>query len=83
MTITNENIARARDLLNTIENLGHTIELMAQAIEDDDRLAAAIAQIGTIIREKAEAADILLGGPADVREALVAAIKEEMAQYAD
>ena len=55
MTINPENIAKAKDLLNAIEDLGRALELMAAGIDDDDYLGP-FGQIGVIIREKADAA---------------------------
>ena len=83
MTIKPENIARARDLLNAIGDLAHALELMAETIEGDDRRAAAISQVGSIIREKAEGADDLLSEASDAKDALVAAIAREASQCAD
>jgi hypothetical protein len=59
MTIPNQNVAKARDLLSAIEDLGCALELMSQALEDDC-FRQPFGQIGTIIREKADAADDLL-----------------------
>jgi hypothetical protein len=59
MTVKNENIAQARELLNVIDDFGHIIELIAVGIADADYVGP-LGQIGAIIREKSAEAEALL-----------------------